>query len=137
MDLRSLYAVIAIADHGSFRDAASALDLSVSSISLQVSALEDHLGLKLFDRKTRPPAITDSGRSFVIRHVNSLPIGTILVEILHGKEHGGNQNRRGPHFGGAAHSHRIKRASTPQTRRTNQTFNRLDSPARRADDQGR
>ena len=65
MDLRSLRAAIEVADQGSFGEAAASLDLSISSVSLQISALEDHLGVLLFDRKTRPPAITEVGEAFV------------------------------------------------------------------------
>jgi len=67
MDIKSLYAVVAIADYGSFREAADALGISLSSVSLQVSALEHEIGQILFDRKTRPPTITKAGREYVKR----------------------------------------------------------------------
>ena len=67
MDVKSLYTLIAIADHGSFGDAGRAVGLSTSGVSLQVRALEDELGVTLFDRSTRPPRLTDQGRDFVRR----------------------------------------------------------------------
>ncbi len=67
MDIKSLYAVVAIADYGSFREAANALGISLSGVSLQVSALEEEIGQLLFDRKTRPPTITEAGREYVKR----------------------------------------------------------------------
>jgi len=67
MDVKSLYTLIAIADHGSFGDAGRAVGLSTSGVSLQVRALEDELGITLFDRSTRPPRLTEKGRALVQR----------------------------------------------------------------------
>ncbi len=67
MEIRTLYTVLAVADQGSFAAAAKALGLSVSSVSLQMRALEEETGLALFDRSRRPPAFTDAGRGFVER----------------------------------------------------------------------
>lgn len=67
MDVKALYAVVGIAEHGSFAAAAARLGVSLSAVSLQVSALERRLDKQLFDRSTRPPALTAAGRSFVER----------------------------------------------------------------------
>jgi DNA-binding transcriptional LysR family regulator len=67
MDVKSLYSVIAVADHGSFNAAAKALGMSLSAISVQMRALEDEMELVLFDRSRRPPPLTDEGREFVGR----------------------------------------------------------------------
>ena len=67
MDVKSLYTLIAIVDQGSFGDAGRVVGLSTSGVSLQVRALEDELGMTLFDRSTRPPRLTDQGRAFVQR----------------------------------------------------------------------
>ena len=67
MDVKTLYSIIAVADHGSFNAAARALGLSLSSISVQMRALEDEVGKVLFDRSRRPPPLTDEGRDFVER----------------------------------------------------------------------
>lgn len=67
MDIKSLYAAVAIADFGSFADAARSLRVSVSAVSVQIRALEKELGFPLFDRSTRPPALTEQGRLFVAR----------------------------------------------------------------------
>lgn len=67
MDVKTLYTLIAVADHGSFNEAAKALGLSLSSISLQMKGLEDQGGLVLFDRSKRPPPLTEEGRDFVER----------------------------------------------------------------------
>lgn len=65
MDINSLYTLIAISEHGSFAEAARQLELSDSTVSLQISALERECGRTLFDRSHRPPSLTSSGHTFV------------------------------------------------------------------------
>ncbi|WP_422367229.1 LysR family transcriptional regulator [Pelagibius sp.] len=67
MDVKSLYTLIAAADCGSFAEAGAQLGISLSAVSLQLRALEKETGLTLFDRRTRPPQLTEEGRSFVAR----------------------------------------------------------------------
>lgn len=67
MDIKSIQTLVSIADHRSFQAAATALNMSISNVSLQVQALEKHLGEQLFDRSTRPPRLTESGVEFVLR----------------------------------------------------------------------
>ncbi len=67
MDVKSLYSIIAVADHGSFNAAAKALGMSLSAVSTQMRALEEDMELVLFDRSRRPPPLTDEGREFVGR----------------------------------------------------------------------
>jgi len=59
MNLHRLRCAVAIADHGSFSDAAVHLDLSQPTLSHAISKLEEELGVRLFDRTpsgTRPTA---------------------------------------------------------------------------------
>ena len=51
MDLRQLYALTAIADHGSFSAAASALHTVQSNVSSHIARLEKELGVELVDRQ--------------------------------------------------------------------------------------
>ncbi len=67
MDVKSLYAFIAVVDHGGFAVAARALGVSVSSISIQMRDLEQDVGLLLFDRTRRPPVLTGDGHDFAVR----------------------------------------------------------------------
>lgn len=53
--------MLATSEHGSFAAAAKALNLTQSAVSMQVAALEETLGAKLFDRKRRPPRLTPAG----------------------------------------------------------------------------
>ncbi|MHA3916610.1 LysR family transcriptional regulator [Halovulum sp. GXIMD14793] len=62
MDTRQLETFLAITQHGGFAAAARVVNLSPSAVSQQISALEDDLGAKIFDRSRRPPALTTKGR---------------------------------------------------------------------------
>ena len=60
MDLHRLRCAVAIAEHGSFSEAAVHLDISQPTISHAIARLEEELGVRLFDRTptgTRPTAI--------------------------------------------------------------------------------
>ena len=52
MDLKQLQALIAIADHGSFSEAAKALGTVQSNISSRIKALETSLDANLVDRSS-------------------------------------------------------------------------------------
>ncbi|ATJ86131.1 LysR family transcriptional regulator [Ralstonia solanacearum] len=62
MSLRALRTLVAIAHHGTFARAGEAIGLTQSAVSLQVRALEDEFGVRLFDRSRRQPALTEAGR---------------------------------------------------------------------------
>ena len=61
MELRQLQTFRAVADHESFTRAARKLHLAQSSVSAQIKALEEELGVRLFDRIGRRVLITDAG----------------------------------------------------------------------------
>lgn len=65
--LISLVQFIAVAEHLNFRHAAKALGVSQSSVSARVKALEDNLGILLFERHARGVRLTDAGRHFMER----------------------------------------------------------------------
>jgi len=67
MDVKSLYTFISVVDHGSFAQAAEALGLSASAISVQMRGLEADVNTRLFDRSRRPPVLTPEGRDFADR----------------------------------------------------------------------
>ncbi len=62
--LTDFRAVTALDEAGSFRAAATALGISPSALSRQITGLEARLGTRLFDRDTRNVAVTVSGRIF-------------------------------------------------------------------------
>lgn len=64
LDLIDYRAVLALVRAGSYRAAAEGLGLSPSAMSRQISALEDRLGVRLFDRDTRNVTPTETGLTF-------------------------------------------------------------------------
>jgi len=65
MDIKTLQTAVTVTDFGSFANAARVLGMSLSAVSVQIRALEAELGFTLFDRRRRPPALTEQGKLFV------------------------------------------------------------------------
>ncbi|WP_198347382.1 LysR family transcriptional regulator [Nocardia terrae] len=65
MDTTWLTTFVEVARTGSFTAAAETLRFTQSAISRQVSALEDELGARLFDRLPRGVRLTENGRSLL------------------------------------------------------------------------
>lgn len=61
----SLIQTVAVAEYLSFHRAAKALGISQSSVSTRIKALEQTLGVVLFERNTRGVRLTEAGRRFV------------------------------------------------------------------------
>jgi len=61
MNLRQLRSLATILDSGSFAAAGNRVGLSQAAISVQMSQLEATLGAELFDRSSRPVALTAEG----------------------------------------------------------------------------
>lgn len=67
MDLANLTAFIEIAETGSFSEAAERLHLTQPAVSKRIAALEQQLGVRLFDRLGREINLTESGRALLPR----------------------------------------------------------------------
>ncbi len=65
--LASLIQTLAVAEYLNFRHAANALGVAQSSVSARVKALEQDLGVLLFERHARGVRLTEAGRHFVER----------------------------------------------------------------------
>lgn len=65
--LASLIQTLAVAEYLSFYRAAQALGTTQSSVSARIKALEEELGILLFERNTRGVRLTEAGRLFVER----------------------------------------------------------------------
>lgn len=61
MDTRQLNTIMAIVAHGTFARAADVVGLTPSAVSQQVQALEQELGVRIFERASRPPKPTAAG----------------------------------------------------------------------------
>ena len=72
MDIAALKAFIAVADAGSFSLAAEHLFLTQPAVSKRVSALENELETRLFDRIGRTVTLTEAGQALLPRARNIL-----------------------------------------------------------------
>lgn len=59
--MSTLRAFEAAARHGSFKQAAAELAVTPTAVSHRIRALEDHLGVRLFDRQVRQVSLTRAG----------------------------------------------------------------------------
>jgi DNA-binding transcriptional LysR family regulator len=66
-DLGNLNAFVAVADHRSFRAAASQLGVTPSALSHSIRQLEERLRVRLLNRTTRSVSVTDAGRRLLDR----------------------------------------------------------------------
>jgi len=65
--LEAVEIFVAVADSGSFVGAARQLGRSPTAVTRAVAALEDRLGIRLFNRTTRAVALTDAGARYLDR----------------------------------------------------------------------
>ena len=70
--LASITAFVRVAESGGFSAAGRRLNLSKATISDQVQALENALGVRLLNRTTRRVSLTEMGRSYYDRCVQLL-----------------------------------------------------------------
>lgn len=67
MSIRDLKTFLLIAESGSFAHAARAIYRTQSAVTAQIQALEEQLGVQLFDRTTRPPRLTEAAKALIPR----------------------------------------------------------------------
>ncbi|RJT21638.1 LysR family transcriptional regulator [Chakrabartia godavariana] len=84
----SLVQTLAVAEYLSFHRAALALGTSQSSVSTRIKALEQDLGIILFDRNTRGVRLTEAGRHFVDQVQDALAILDRAIKTAGMKAHG-------------------------------------------------
>jgi DNA-binding transcriptional LysR family regulator len=65
MELRHLKSFLAVAELLSFHQAAQAVHLSQPALSAQIQALEEDLGVRLFERDRRSVRLTTTGEAFL------------------------------------------------------------------------
>ena len=82
LDIRDLTLFETVARHRSFRRAAAELQLSVSSLSERLRALEGELGVRLLNRTTRSVAPTEAGELLLARLSPALrEVGAALAAV--------------------------------------------------------
>ncbi|MDG0024766.1 LysR family transcriptional regulator [Trinickia sp. Y13] len=97
-DLNDLQAFRAVAELGSFRKAAEAVNISQPALSRRIDKLEEALGVRLFERTTRSVTLTTIGRVFApsaeqllddldvallgIRDVSSSRLGHVTISCV-------------------------------------------------------
>ena len=81
MNIAQLRTLVAIVDARSFALAADQLFITPSAISHQMRDLESELGVKLFDRATRPPKLNAHGHAVVDRGRDVLARFDTLLEL--------------------------------------------------------
>src|ERR1700742_4990688 len=69
VEFGELTAFVAVADHGSFSKAATALGISASTMSQTIRTLEERLGVRLLNRTTRSVALTEA-RSRLLQQIH-------------------------------------------------------------------
>ncbi len=85
VDLNQLRYLLAVAEHGSFVRAATALHLSQPALSRSIQALERHLGAAMFERTGSGTVPTDVGRLTVERARDLVRMADELDRSAHGR----------------------------------------------------
>ena len=80
MDTEALKTVTLVAQQGCFAAAARVLSADPSAVSRSVAAVEEDLGLRLFQRSTRSLSVTEEGEAYLARLV------PLLEELDHAQD---------------------------------------------------
>jgi DNA-binding transcriptional LysR family regulator len=75
LNFHQLHIFYAVAQKNSFSAAAQALHMTQPAVTMQIRALEQYFGVRLFHRSTKRVELTDAGRSL-------LPLATKSVELM-------------------------------------------------------
>jgi len=82
MNSRQLQYAVMLAEKRNFSHVAEALDISQPALSKQIIALENELGVKLFDRSTTPLTLTPAGEFFIEKAQALLFEEDVLIKTM-------------------------------------------------------
>lgn len=74
MELKWLSAFVTLSEYLNFNKAAASMYITQPALSKYIAALEEELGVRLFDRSKRSVALSDAGRAFLPQAINILKI---------------------------------------------------------------
>ncbi|AIQ63754.1 LysR family transcriptional regulator [Paenibacillus stellifer] len=74
MNFHQLHIFYKVSEKGSFSAAAQALHMTQPAVTMQVQALEDYFGAKLFNRSTKKIILSDAGRTLLPFAVRSIEL---------------------------------------------------------------
>ena len=86
MSLRELRTFIAFAEAGSFAAAARTVGRTQSAVTMQMKVLEDEFQIALFDRTSRPPAMTAVGRVLLPYAIEAVAAYDRLFQVISSSE---------------------------------------------------
>ncbi|RCK49835.1 LysR family transcriptional regulator [Thalassospira profundimaris] len=92
MDTRQLKTLVAVSEHGTFARAAEYVHLTPSAVSQQMQALEQEMGVSLFNRETRPPTLNVHGLQLLETARSVLRVVEETRSALHGERKSGTLN---------------------------------------------
>ena len=82
MTLTQLYYMSAVAEYGNFTVAADKCFVTQPTLSMQVQKLEDELGVKIFNRATKPIVLTDIGKKILVQAKRITEEATRMQDIV-------------------------------------------------------
>lgn len=85
MNIKQLKTLLTVVESKSFAAAGDALGLSHSAISLQIKAMEEELGVPLFDRIKRPPVPTARARALADHARKTLALFEASAAVARGE----------------------------------------------------
>ena len=107
LDLDQLQSFCAIADCGSFTEAARRVNKTQSAVSMQIKRLEERLGQALLSRDGRTVALTEYGDALYARARRMLRINAEIFEasgvVVEKRLEGDAASSRSPGFGEPVH----------------------------------
>ena len=87
MTIQQFQYVLAVVDQKNFEAAAEKCHVTQSTLSTMIGRFEDEIGIKIFNRKTKPVSITDEGKHIIHRLrivVNEVDLFKNLTQELRG-----------------------------------------------------